>query len=458
MIMGQQHDFTIQAVDGNGNKCSVGGDQICAYLRSGKAEMAVETDDLADGTYALRCTAKQVGTHFLFVDVNGSALASSPFEMQVLAGSADASTSRLSVLDTHTMVAGELVRLVLEARDKHGNKRAVGGDDVTFEVDGMSELRMQTTDSGNGTYLLSFVSSKACTHSIRASINGQVLPDAVEVDVQPASTHAAHCSAEGEAVNRAVAGQTSKFVVRTTDHLGNKRQSGGDLVKAELHGASMISATVVDRADGTYEVEYCCTKSGEYALVVTVGSAPILGSPFAVSVVPDEVDARCCSLAGKGLMSAVAGSTAQLCLNLHDRYYNAVNHGTEQVSIELHAKQPGMEPTTGRTVATKQQQTSCLLEYTVEHAGVHKLSVMVNGVNVANSPFDVMIEPAEACADKCRAAGDALHSAIAGESARFSVDVFDRFGSRRMAGSDVVDAQLSGPTSAIPRVVEGADG
>jgi Filamin/ABP280 repeat len=55
----------------------------------------------------------------------------------------------------HGFVVGRRAALLLSARDRHGNARAVGGEDVTLNLsgpEGSSASRVAVVDNGNGTY------------------------------------------------------------------------------------------------------------------------------------------------------------------------------------------------------------------------------------------------------------------------------------------------------------------
>jgi hypothetical protein len=69
-----------------------------------------------------------------------------------------------------------------------------------------------------------------------------------------------------------------KLVVRAVDAYGCPLRAGGDVVAATLKARVDIAATVVDKADGTYEVSFTPTQPGPALLQVTINGHAVGGA------------------------------------------------------------------------------------------------------------------------------------------------------------------------------------
>ena len=107
-------------------------------------------------------------------------------------------------------------------------------------------------------------------------------------------------------------GSLAQFTITTYDDDGNRCPTGGSHIAVSIRGRasqpgtqpSSIRAKVVDRSDGTYQVEYKAWMSGSYDVAIVIEGEPTLKS------IPrchhyDEARSQPCILTGDGLTNAV---------------------------------------------------------------------------------------------------------------------------------------------------------
>jgi hypothetical protein len=139
------------------------------------------------------------------------------------------------------------------------------------------------------------------------------------VRISGGDTHGPACTRAGVAPGRrpralpaAVAGVPSSMRVQARDRHGNAMARGGEIFVARLTGAcDPVSCCVNDNRDGTYDIVYCPTMVGGYALAVTLdaGQGPqhIQGSRFALAVTAAPAAPGVCGVSGGGLCDTLAG-------------------------------------------------------------------------------------------------------------------------------------------------------
>ena len=91
-----------------------------------------------------------------------------------------------------------------------------------------------------------------------------------------------------------VVGLPIRHVLVTSDWMGNLcTGGGGNVTSRPLDDDSGVRCTVVDEGDGTYGIEWTCTKVGVYDVSVQIGGQHVTNSPTRVqALVPvDEAPA-----------------------------------------------------------------------------------------------------------------------------------------------------------------------
>ena len=84
--------------------------------------------------------------------------------------------------------------------------------------------------------------------------NGDVPGSPFDSVVESGDTHTPSCAASGLGLLCAEAGVPAEFTITSRDRFGNHRGRGGDRYDVGLTGPICFSASVTDKADGTYLV------------------------------------------------------------------------------------------------------------------------------------------------------------------------------------------------------------
>ena len=94
------------------------------------------------------------------------------------------------------------------------------------------------------------------------------------------------CELQGGHARQGLLQQQSRFVVIVRDAHGVRLRRGGDKVRVSSRGPGPLRPSVSDLGDGSYSISYFATISGSYSLQLSCNSAPIPGSPLAITVEP----------------------------------------------------------------------------------------------------------------------------------------------------------------------------
>ena len=118
-----------------------------------------------------------------------------------------------------------------------------------------------------------------------------------EIKIVAGQTSPAHSDTRGECAQRAHAHQPCSFSVVLRDSFSNRRDGGGDDVRAWLQGplafsdrpgrgpaAQNLPVIIRDLENGEYSITYMVTLVGRYTLAVSVEGADVASSPFRLSV------------------------------------------------------------------------------------------------------------------------------------------------------------------------------
>ena len=199
-------------------------------------------------------------------------------------------------------------------------------------------------DESQGVYVGSYVASVTGRQTLEVKLHGRRIAhgaDYLGTEVVTGPADAASCTAEGAALGPnaipAVAGERSAIKIVSRDRSGNALERGGSTftVSARAGDVFVSPAPPADLRDGTYVSVFEPTVAAVYQLAVTRGGVHILGSPYALVVIPGPTSAAhtlvtCdwgddngassnCALAPAG---AVVGAAATFVVVAKDAYNN----------------------------------------------------------------------------------------------------------------------------------------
>jgi hypothetical protein len=162
-VAGEEAFFLVQSRDAYGNEVTEGGAVVTATLKSASSEDSSSSSsteiingvvtDNGDGIYRVVYVVKSAVTHILEVSVDNQPVLKSPFTVRVSAGTISADTSSLASDVGRSGKPGQ-VHFKLQARDRFGNPKVLGGDDVAVYLTKPIRRPAIVLDNNDGTYTI----------------------------------------------------------------------------------------------------------------------------------------------------------------------------------------------------------------------------------------------------------------------------------------------------------------
>lgn len=278
-------EFTIHAVDKNGNPKTTGGDLFDVVIEDPLFDIVPATvKDNNDGTYTVQYQAKEPGINNISIFLRNKMkpllyehIRDSPRPVDVKSGTDPSKCTAEGpglvdgIKDTFP------AQFKVQARDRDGNPVPEGGDDFKVKVtdpDG-HDVPATIVDNGDGTYDVEYNPDKPGPHKIDVTLDDAHIKDMPKTVRVKAGAHHSHTFIEN-----------FNFLVQTRDKRGADLTVGGMNVKTSITNSTNPSAAVTfkqtDRNNGTYLVEYTLPVpvGATYLLTTTIDDQPIRGSPW----------------------------------------------------------------------------------------------------------------------------------------------------------------------------------
>eukprot|EP00698_Gefionella_okellyi_P016092 TRINITY_DN457_c0_g1_i1.p1 TRINITY_DN457_c0_g1~~TRINITY_DN457_c0_g1_i1.p1 ORF type:complete len:4209 (-),score=1181.95 TRINITY_DN457_c0_g1_i1:57-12683(-) len=451
---GQTSVVFVRAKDQFGNERRIGGDNVRVEVR-GPKQLEASVIDNGDGTYGCSYTTQAAGDYQMAVLVNDQPVAGSPFLLKAEGAQTSASHCAADWAALKSSNAGDKVTFIIQARDVFGERKTTGGDVFVIRADGTAALQGTVTDLGNGTYEAALQPTVAGSYKIHVLLaSEEIVESPHSLHVFGSVTDAGLCAVTGNGLRTATAGVEASFVLRTYDRFGNRRETGGDTVRATLSGPSEVQAVVQDEAGGSYHISYSVLNAGRYQLHIDANGAPVAGSPFTVDVVSASTDVANCAVHGEGLKQCTAGESTGFTIVARDRHNNQRRKGGDRFSVQVNGPSPTLA-----AVADGSDGTYAI-RYNVHLAGAYSVDILLDGKHIAGSPYAVTCSPAAVSIPHCKLSGAPTGPVPAGVIAQVLVTSFDKFGNKRASGGDSLHAVLrsgSDRTASVP-VADNGDG
>ena len=116
-------------------------------------------------------------------------------------------------------------------------------------------------------------------------------------------------------------GTTLHVVIKTADRVGNVCTTGGGDINCLCSEESM-ETSVVDRGDGTYELQWLSTRTGFFETRVKIAGKDVENSPMRIHVYSSSPDLAQCELLDKNTSNLMAGQTAVVRFRFRDVWGN----------------------------------------------------------------------------------------------------------------------------------------
>lgn len=290
---GQPIEFTIEAKDKHGNQRESGGEQFSVELTSDDAEFVGTVTDTNDGRYTVSVNPTKSGSYKLKIMLDDEHEVASYDVTVADSGKTHAgSCTVVSEEDYRRVKAGEIRTLIVEARDEYGNLRLDGGEKFLLNIVSKTSFEpvpsdnITTKDIGGGKYEMTYVVESAGDYALEIlhqpddeDVANNIKDFPCDLVVEDSGVTDPQMTAfEGEGLHRAVSNQPAKFTILCRDKYGNNRALGGDTVEVVLINNKrklQFNAEVTDLEDGSYEVNYLATTSGDYRVEVTINGVPV---------------------------------------------------------------------------------------------------------------------------------------------------------------------------------------
>ncbi|XP_065817657.1 filamin-A isoform X2 [Labrus bergylta] len=328
------------------------------------------------GNSSYRCTYKptQEGQHIVYVTFSGGPIAKSPFTVTV----GEACNPSLCKAKGRGLQPKGL--RVKETADFKVYTKGAGTGELKVSIKGPKGLDepCKRKDLGDDVYAFDYYPTTPGTYSITITWGGQHIPRSpIEVKIG-AEAGQQKVRAWGPGLENGIVGKSADFVVEAVgDNVGTLGFS--------VEGPSQAKIECDDKGDGSCDVRYWPTESGEYAVHVLCNNEDIQHSPFMAEIVnppdtdfyPDKVKAFGPGLQSSGLavgkpteftVDAKQGGKAPLKIVAQDG---------EGTPVDVQIKDNG----NGTYACT----------YTPRKPVKHTAMVSWGGVNIPDSPFRMTI-------------------------------------------------------------------
>ena len=212
-------------------------------------------------------------------------------------------------------------------------------------------------------------------------------------------------------------------------------------------------------SDGTYRVSYTSSVAGFYAINVSLSSQygldiqPINGSIFGRTVFSGEVSQDKSYAIGSALESMTAGVQSFITVIVRDQFGNLYNSKNQpKVNITY---------TLGDVVnQTSPGSWALFYEYltaqTLTLAGKYSVSILINGIDLADTPYNLTVFPGETDFRMCRASGQSLSSAVAGILGQIFIIAKDSYSNSITTGGDLfmLSASAINPRGFLGNIIQ----
>jgi filamin len=438
-LPGRGAAITVRARDAFGNRLITGGDGVEVLIR-GANTASPKVTDVGNGAYQATYTPRVAGHDDIVVSLGGNPVAGSPFELEVRAGSADASQTVASV---PSGTAGMATTITVTARDALGNALTGGGDRVAVTVRGANTATPEVKDNGNATYTARYTPRVVGVDEIEIALAGEQIPGSPFTSIvdaggpDPSKTRAAVPAT-------CTAGATATLSVVTYDAYGNRLSIGGATVGAKVSGANERAAIeFTDNDDGTYTGTYAPTVSGVDEILFQINDTAVRGGRYTTTINPAKShpgEATAVVPQGK------AGKPTTVTVITRDQYGNDVVRGGQTLSVmvgganqdaEVDCHDNGDGTYTGR--------------YTPKRAGVDYLAISLNGTAIGDSPCKTVVQ--SGIGDPAQTTVMMPSVSRSGTLTTISIVNRDQYGNELQSGGDEIVVTVNGVNGGTPVAV-----
>jgi len=390
--------------------------------------MLVSQSYVGSGDYSVIFVATVAGVYSMTLGLPIGVI-QPPFQTIVSPSSAsELFSSNLTVL-SRTTVAGRSESWLVRARDGYSNAHTSLQSAFLLEFAGPTSGIFPFSYLQNGTYERTSVFTSAGVYSVSILMNStraHIAGSPFSVSVSPDSAFAQSCASFGSGISSAGAGFSSSFSISSFDMFGNKVTRGGETFAATLQsGTTVVSSSIEDKRDGSYDVTYTITASAIYSLNVLLNGNFTAGSPYNVSVTPHPACVPRLSYQFGSVIPSpqnlnpfgITGDTTFWTIQTVDKFGNNRTSGGDFVAVALAG------PSFFNADVQDLDNGQYLVVAVINAAGTYTVSTRISGQHIAGSPLrGVQFAAAGAGYDSIITSGNGISAAAAGSKLEVFVD------------------------------------
>ncbi|KAL9897671.1 filamin A protein cher isoform 2-T2 [Glossina fuscipes fuscipes] len=242
----------------------------------------------------------------------------------------------------------------------------------------------------------------------------------------------------GPGLERGLVGQPAEFMIDT-------RGAGQGGLGVTVEGPCEAAINCRDNGDGTCNVAYLPTESGDYTVNITFNDCHIMGSPFQPFILPLP-NLHNTRVSGIGIQphGVVMSKPTDFMVDM-----SKVGSDIDAKKLSCSIFDPKGQVLPSEIVAGLSNDVFRIM-YTPFEAGRHTIELLYDNIPVPGSPFVVNVN--SACdPTRCKAYGTGLNRGFVNEKNKFSVET-------KGAGKGGLSVAIEGPSEAKMTCVDNRDG
>ena len=393
--VGRKAEFSVKTVDAGPGTITL---LINNEQESRICKTSVET--LESNTHRITLMAKMIGGISIHVLFAGHGIPRTPFRAQIC----DASKCKIiaDFIKTGQSSAGKAITFTLVAVEAGIAKPIIKAQGPS------TQYTVEVMEVSANTYECAFTPWQVGKQTIQV-IWGVVHIPGSPFEVSVGQADDGICTASGPGLTEAVAGEPTKFDIRTNEP---GLVDDGILVvdvravhyKADVH--------IEDTRSGLYMVTYTAPAPGAYLASITYNDKHIAGSPFKIRTIAGA-DASRCHAYGPALESKDNRYTDVA----QEFYVDTANAGRGKLNVLVRG--PNNEE---RKVYTKEEESSIYsVKFNAEEEGRYTVAVFWSKKQIPGSPFRIKVKQA-ANAGMVKAYGAGLRNGRLGDRGEFTIE------------------------------------
>ena len=410
--------FVIQAKDTYGNNLLYSGEYFDATFTMGGDQTTGTVSYDASGRYNVAFNIVKSGTYDLAVTLASSNVAGSPTSVKINPSYSSGSMSFTEGAGASVAGAGVTTTFNVVNRDRFGNSHTSNlYSEMVFarykKDQGSSTWTIATVaDLTNGKFSVTYRIEASELHELEVYIGKNTTQYPLEhvagspfnLNIVPGPTDPTRCVAYGPGLSSggAVDELPQEFYIQAQDQYGNNRTEPGEAFTVEyLHissGSQSLAAlnfTTVPSGRLAYSSKKVVTKSGDYDITVKHGGTQIgRNGKTRITAVPGPADALQSTASGLGTTNARTAIPATFTVQARDRFMNDLIGSGLAVTAKLTSQTIDID-SVDKITATVEAKGAGRYEFTYSgtYAGTYLLSTQIAGVDIADSPFNVLMTP-----------------------------------------------------------------